>query len=315
MEKWIEEYIKLLFPINSNEIDIDAAKKIKVQHTPRRLFKYRGVSSEYSFTNFENDELSLSEASKLNDPFECSNKVVDSSLFIKELRRMYISTLENSAFFNDLEKEKLNNCSDDDFFSIIESKSEVASKMPKGTLKRFTEEMIASLCDENNKAVSDNNSNNIYICALSETNESSAMWAHYAEEFKGFCIEYNFESIVWQPLWCSLQPVIYQDDIPDFSLYFQNTSTFNNLISIYASMIKGTDWQYEREWRLTIPLGKQSEPYFIVKTPKPVAIYLGLRISIENQERLIKIAKSKGIPVYKMGLPKTSFKVEYKQIA
>lgn len=315
MEKWIEEYIKLLFPINSNEIDIGAAKKIKAQHTPRRLFKYRGVSSEYSFTNFENDELSLSEASKLNDPFECSNKVVNPSLFIKELRKMYMQTLENSGPFTELEKEKLVSCSDDDFFAILELKSEIASKMPKGTLKAFTEETIGMLCEATNKSALENNSNNIYICALSETNESSAMWAHYAEEFKGFCIEYNFESIVWQPLWGSLQPVIYQDDIPDFSLYFQNTSTFNNLISIYASMIKGTDWQYEREWRLTIPLGKQSEPYFIVKTPKPVAIYLGLRISNENQERLIKIAKSKGIPVYKMLLPKTSFKVEYKQIA
>lgn len=314
MEKWIEEYIKFLFPINRDEINMEAAKKLKAQHTPKRLFKYRGIN-EYCFSNFENDELSLSEASNLNDPFECSYKVLNPSLFISELRKMYIQALGNSELFDELEKEKIVNCSDNDFFEIIESKSGVFSNMPKGTLKTFTEETIAAQCEAANKIASENNSNNIYICALSENNESSAMWAHYADEFKGFCIEYNFESIVRQPLWCSLKPVIYQDDIPDFSPYFQNGSPFNNLISIYASMIKGTDWQYEKEWRLTIPLGKQSKPFFIVKTPKPTAIFLGLRISNKNQERLIKIAKSKGIPVYKIISPKKSFKVEYEKIA
>lgn len=313
MEKWIEEYVKLLFPLNNNDIDIDGAKKIKSEHTPKRLFKYREIT-KYSVENFENDELSLTEVSKLNDPFECSSKVVNPTICINELRK----TLTNSELFNTNEKEELKTCSDDEFFELLESKSETASKsnLPKGTLKKFTEEIISSICHFENQKILESNSNNIYICALSENNESSAMWAHYADKFRGFCIEYNFDEIRWQPLWCSLQPVIYQDDIPDFSLYFRNDiKTFNNLISTYASMIKGTDWQYEKEWRLTIPLGKQPKPYFIVKAPKPTAIYLGLRISEEDQKRLIDIASSKGIPVYKMVYPKTSFKVEYEKIA
>lgn len=315
MDEWIEKYLKLLFPIDRNNIRMEEAKKEKSNHIPTKLYKYRNFNSDYHINNFINDELSLSEANNLNDPFECSTIVMNENYFIQQLRELFYSDIKNHSFFNEEEKEKLSKCDNDTFFQMIEEKSEFGSKLPKGVFTQFIHQNIQELCNKLNQKISISNLNNIYICALSENNESSAMWAHYADDFKGFCIEYNFNSVPGSPVWCMLEPIVYQDKIPDFTHYFHiGSEHFNNLISTYASMIKGTDWAYEKEWRLILPLGKQEKDYFIVKSPKPTSIYLGLRIEKENEKKIIEIAKQKRIPVYKMIAPKETFKVQYKKI-
>lgn len=313
MEKWIEEYINNLFPVDGRKININAAYNIKAKHTPTKLFKYRGIS-EYAFDNFENDCLSLSEASKLNDPFECALSVVSEHFFFEQLRDTFLKTMTGYDHFSSEELNKMKICSEDEFYNIVENRSELFSKLPKGTLKHISDDFIKDFCNSTNDNFCNYNISNMLICALSETNKSPAMWAHYADKFRGFCIEYDFSSILWKPLWCSLNPVIYSNIIPDFSEYFNNRDHFNNLISIYASMIKAEDWSYEREWRLIVPLGKQELGYFLVNSPKPRALYLGFHTSKDHEAKLVKLAKRKGIKVFKMVRPSSTFEIIFKEI-
>lgn len=314
MEDWIKEYTELLFPIDGQEKRIREAQKIKAKHTPQKLYKFRSVK-KYTIANLENDELTLTEASELNDPFECSFVIMKSKDYIEQLRGVVFNDYKKTARFSDDEKAYLNECSTENFFKKIEERSPAFSKTPQGTLLKSTETLLADLCEKANEVLSQKNPKSIYLCSLSENKESSSMWAHYADDFKGFCIEYDFRKIIGESLWCELQPVIYQSEIPDFSRYAQMPlDHLNNLISIYASMIKSTDWACEKEWRITFPFGKQPKPYMQVKAPKPTALFLGMMISPHNQKRIINIAKSKEIPVYKMLNPKDSFRVEYKRI-
>ena len=313
MEKWIKDYIDFLFPTDNRRIDVDSAYRLKAKHTPKRLFKFRGTA-KHNFDNFENDSLSLSEAFKLNDPFECALSVVSESFFFEQLREAFLKTMLGNNHFSEDDIKMMKKCSEDKFYEIVENKSELFSKYPKGTLKSFSNKVIKDFCDSTNDKACAQNLSNIYICALSETNKSPAMWAHYADEFSGFCIEYDFSDFIWQPLWCSLNPVVYTNKIPDFSEYFSNNKYFNNLISTYAAMIKAEDWSYEREWRLIIPLGKQESGFFLVNAPRPKAIYLGLRISEENENKLIAAAKNKNIKIFKMVRPSSTFEIEFKEI-
>ena len=52
MKEWIEKYLKLLFPIDRNNIRMEEAKKEKSNHIPTKLYKYRNFNSDYHINNF-----------------------------------------------------------------------------------------------------------------------------------------------------------------------------------------------------------------------------------------------------------------------
>ena len=314
MEDWIKAYTELLFPLDGQETRTKEAQKIKEHHTPQKLYKFRSVKN-HTIANLKNDELTLTAASKLNDPFECSFVVMKPEYYIEQLRKTVLDQYKKMPCFSDAEKTNLSECSTEVFFKKIEERSPVFSKAPQGTFLNEVKKYFADICEKANESLSRKNLTSIYVCSLSENNESSLMWAHYANGFKGFCVEYDFSKIIGDSLWYELQPVIYQSEMPDFSRYTQMPlDHLNNGLSIYASMIKSADWAYEKEWRITFPFGKQPKPYMQVKAPKPTALFLGMMISPHNQKRIINIAKSKEIPVYKMLNPKDSFRVKYERI-
>lgn len=313
MEQWKKEYVELLFPEDSRKIDIRKAQLIKKDNTPNKLFKYRGTQS-YAIENCLANQLSLSEAGKLNDPFECATSSLTNDFFFEELRTSFLVTTYDSKLFNDKDIEFLKTCTEIEFYDFIENKSKLFSKQPKGTLSKVSKTLIKEICNSTNQSLNKKNLSNLYICALSERNDSCTMWAHYAEEYKGFCVEYDFTKIIGSPVWCLLNPVIYTNQIPDFSKYFKNKEHFNNLISTYAAMIKGEEWCAEKEWRLILPIGNQPKGYFLVGAPLPSAIYLGLRISEELETKLSNYAKINKIRLYKMVEPNDSFAVAFREI-
>lgn len=68
---------------------------------------------------------------------------------------------------------------------------------------------------------------------------------------------------------------------------------------------KKTEWKYEKEWRLSVSTKRSfaernESSYTKVGNLVPNAIYLGEHIALRNENGLIKIAKKKGIRVYKM---------------
>ena len=74
------------------------------------------------------------------------------------------------------------------------------------------------------------------IISFSEENSSLLMWSHYANEHKGFCIEYSTNKFM------SFFSVMYSNKIPNALV---------NECNIPLSMIiKSKDWQHELEWRI-----------------------------------------------------------------
>jgi len=110
-----------------------------------------------------------------------------------------------------------------------------------------------------------------YIKAFSENNGSNLMWSHYADEFRGMCVKYEFDNTVHQDS-LSLKylfPVIYSDErLVDckFSRIGKDLATMRSDLkdgvgsddyfflqdTIALTLSKGVEWAYEKEWRISI---------------------------------------------------------------
>lgn len=170
--------------------------------------------------------------------------------------------------------------------------------------------------------------NHVLVSCFSERNDSILMWSHYADSHRGVCIEFE------TPVDECFKKVKYQEERPVLKIYnilldiilndlenknddcFQYKNYFSNfLVSFYT---KSIDWSYEKEIRYVnyidgkynnIYLDSQSGKYVI--DLKPIKIYIGSKADPNGDElnRLIKIAKKKGIRVSLMKEDSESFSI------
>ncbi len=88
------------------------------------------------------------------------------------------------------------------------------------------------------------------ICSFSETHDNGPMWAHYADQFHGMCIAYNFHELL-RALndQCSFVRVSYEEDP---CMVTQGRLSDGEIAQRILSS-KSHRWLYEREWRLFCP--------------------------------------------------------------
>ena len=129
------------------------------------------------------------------------------------------------------------------------------------------------------------------------------MWAaQYANNHKGFCIEYEIPeySQVYVNIFHNLFPVIYSDvrvGILDECLkYIQDESDQELVQKIYkyGILMKSTDWKDQNEWRLVSPGNMLADDYNC-EFFKISKVYLGNRMTKEDRKQIIDICKRKNI--------------------
>lgn len=143
------------------------------------------------------------------------------------------------------------------------------------------------------------------ILCLFERYDNSSQCANYADNEKGFCIEYTL-------LAKNLVPVLYDEKKPlnffDLFLIMYFDKASQNKIAkreinekiIRSILTKGKEGSNEEEWRIL--LTKDELKTNLCEFNFASAIYLGKSINNHNQARLVNIAKSLGIGVYKRKL-------------
>ena len=63
------------------------------------------------------------------------------------------------------------------------------------------------------------------ICSFSATAESIIMWSHYADQHRGFCVEYDLQSLPAENLFVRMMyPVIYSEKLFDATRYYLPSS-------------------------------------------------------------------------------------------
>jgi len=148
---------------------------------------------------------------------------------------------------------------------------------------------------------------NIQICSFCECNDSLLIWSHYADQHKGICIEYDFTDC--DEIRPFIQPVFYTNKI----FKIKSLNEFNVLNSLMASLFKSKEWEYEKEWRVTIPTRSlYKEKANQMKVPKPKAIYLGTRFNLNEdskKKQILQIATKLEIPIIPMSIHDSEYKL------
>ena len=150
--------------------------------------------------------------------------------------------------------------------------------------------------------------NSILIGCFASDYKNRLMWSHYADSHKGFCIEYDFSSDEKSVIDMTPFPVIYSDKRVKIPLKAAFDNTPKNIDEATAQIIlsiltKDMAWQYEKEWRLIVPISDNPN----VRMPAISCIYLGALCSDKNKHKIISIANKLGIPVKQMTVDRGEF--------
>ena len=122
-----------------------------------------------------------------------------------------------------------------------------------------------------------------YVFCLSETNDSTLMWAHYANENTGICIEYDFNKIDESTLINkSIFPVAYSSQPIDVLPLIGEKPSVKVLYPYDAAILcaalnKADVWEYEKEWRFVEIDVKRNVLRITKESVKPNRIIFGNR--------------------------------------
>ena len=98
-----------------------------------------------------------------------------------------------------------------------------------------------------------------------------------------------------QHLAAVIQADIIYESQADINVYHEDTLLISKCL-----LTKSSDWDYEKEWRLFSPPSTPPiEPHKAIYSLKPMAVFIGSRSSVEQDQKLSEICKKKNILVIK----------------
>ncbi|TJZ71705.1 DUF2971 domain-containing protein [Chitiniphilus eburneus] len=209
------------------------------------IYKYFGIE-RISF--FSEKMIRYTQPGDLNDPFECNPNITTLS-----------STAERHEFVN----LELPSIIQSEYFRLTpEQKAKISLKDFTEILnKKITESHLANienqLTPDLKRIAYDTFSRKIGVLCLSEAKNSLLMWAHYAQNHKGFVVGLDTEHPHFHQKknetdeFRHLRKVLYSSERPSKSL--KSTSPEDMLLT------KSSDWSYEKEWRIFRALSESEQ--------------------------------------------------------
>jgi len=374
-KKWQKEYINNVFA-NKNTNHSTYSKIIlnnpelvnsKNIHFPKSLFKFYSPTSD-NIIDIKKQRLWFAHPSSFNDPFDCHTGYDVTSYekysLLEHIRKTGFANSDNRLngfteeefyrIYNSIPEYEYNWMrNEEEYWSAIrkisESKSEDFQKEIYNLSQKFQRDVERRI--EKLREV------NIRIACFSEFKSDSyppiyidfefmiQMWAHYASNHEGFCVEYDitplhpenlipFENIniledqdsyqsnkIKLLLSAGLFPVIYTSNrvnIPKTKLRkikidevgkIKHNSDIDSLL-YKTYIIKSAKWNYEKEWRIIVD-GDICN-YFDNKIHFPYIkkIFLGCKMNTHNIDILIEIAEELNVEVVLMAMNDKKFYLE-----
>ena len=220
------------------------------------LYKY-GKFDEYTEKLFTNNEIYFSSPDEFNDPFDsrpryiCEGNKQQVENYLFELYRKKYPGLSEEKIFADVKREIINKGKE-----RIVLKEALETSRDRDRLRRM-----------------------LGICCFSEKRDNILMWAHYAKQHTGFCLEFDIDNDFFRPITRAIK-VEYDSLLPEIDIMQLRNYPRNELAE--KLLTKANDWEYEKEWRI---VDHKNGPG-IQRFPDDAlrGVILGCRISQENKE-------------------------------
>jgi hypothetical protein len=339
----------------------------KNAHIPKTLYKFYAPTSD-NIIDIKKQRLWFSHPNSFNDPFDCHTGYdVDSyekfSIlnyikkfgFVEKADRKNGFTQEDyNRIYNSITEYDFNWRSKiEEYWSVMHSISDSKSNEFKREIYNLTnrfrnevETKVKKLRDVNVRIACFSNLNSNNFPPRNHDIECMIqMWSHYADNHKGFCVEYDMSALnpinilplkhhsfsdnqneflaekTKLVLAAGLFPVIYtanrinipRTKLQKLKLYGNNQLPHNSEIDklLYKTFIvKSAKWNYEREWRIIVD--GDICGYFENKLPFPYIkrIFLGCKMQAHNINTLIEIADEVKVEVILMNMGNKKFILE-----
>lgn len=222
------------------------------------LYKY-GKFDKYTEKLFTHNEIYFSSPDEFNDPFDSK------PLHICEGNEQQI---ENYLF--ELYRKKYPGRSKEEILADV--KREIITKGKGRIVLKETLEISRERIRKK-----------LGVCCFSEKRDNILMWAHYAKQHTGFCLEFDIDNDFFRPITRAIK-VEYDTILPELNL--MQLSNYPSRELGIKLLIKADDWEYEQEWRIVETKkgpGIQNFPEDALS-----GVILGCRISQENKENIFR---------------------------
>ena len=158
------------------------------------------------------------------------------------------------------------------------------------------------------------------VTCLSEVDDSLLMWAHYTNNHRGFCAEYDLmefnKRLQFTPV-----PVIYSDNRVVFDSLNLNTSGEDSIrFFIEGITSKSSQWNYEKEWRIIRDDSACGDKWddvnkgALLESIQPLSIILGCASAEELESKIYQHCKANKINLYKMEKDRNHYQLNKKEI-
>lgn len=207
----------------------------------------------------------------------------------------------------------------EDFESIFNS---VLKQAPYGTIIRKNSKKWIELRGTIKKALAlfhqtmDLCRETMGVTCFSESDDSLLMWAHYAHNHRGICVEYDLHSFNTQLKYSPI-PVVYSEKKPYLSsIDFSNPQKGALELFFTGLTTKSVEWSYEKEWRIIRDekacgnkWNKETKSALLPST-RPISIILGCASSREFEAEVRSYCENSRINLYKMHKDETEYRLK-----
>lgn len=294
-------------------------------HDHARFFKY--TSLETALKVIESKKFRWTSPTLFNDPFDHQSGL--------------IATYDSERFAN-LLTESVKRIVFDDVQPVVDPLLPLglAALRLRGMRDRLPkDEVLASLreaslgvatgfhehIDQLNEALREKLCNSRVFC-VSEVCDNVVMWSHYADEHRGAVFDLSCVDELDNTL-LAAHKVEYSDQFlkfPEIEEYVQHLTgerSFDLLPLVWKiAFTKHSDWSYEREWRIHLPLlGQSIGEGFSYESENPrvfAAVYLGCRAPEVDVQRVLDAVKLNfpHMKVYRAVKSTVAFALEFEQL-
>jgi hypothetical protein len=148
------------------------------------------------------------------------------------------------------------------------------------------------------------NKQKLGIYSLSKTFSDELLWAHYANNQTGFCIEYDFEALLEQVTFCNFYPlnVEYSKEPPQIEINDVYSNDDKQIFKKIAGT-KSTRWAYEKELRIITDKSGEQDYNFSAVT----AVYFGFRMPENDKDKIMFALKGRNITYYQITIKEKSY--------
>jgi hypothetical protein len=232
---------------------------------PTHLYKY-GHIDDHSEQLFSTPTIWFSKPSSLNDPFECRPWLTFDGTEAEVLESMERVIRKHRPGY-----------------SKAQVSAEAATWYEEG--RHLKRDFLAHMRESARWTLAEK----IGLYCMSAYRDSILMWAHYAKEHHGFCLQ--FEASSTTPVFGSALPVSYSEDYPILDFY--KTPHDEQVDLIFLTKYVG--WEYEAEWRIIDHQnghGLHAYPGQLL-----TGVIFGLRMPAEERQRIRAWVSRRGTAV------------------